>query len=152
MWQLNVNQATRDYLERYVTKKKERERIALEEEKASREEEAAPGVEVVPDPKKTTNGVDAKKDESTPEEDAKKFGLVTEADKEVDDQAMQKLNALLAERYTDRTLQLWLPFMLLSYQGLCLSNLSLPLKVSCLLQGKVETFTTTATVAYWFRG
>lgn len=101
MWQLNVNQATRDYLERYVAKKKERERIALEEEKASREEEAAPGVEVVPEPKKATNGVDAKKDESTPEEDAKKFGLVTEADKEVDDQAMQKLNALLAERYTD---------------------------------------------------
>jgi RNA-binding protein 25 len=103
-WQLNVNQATREYLERYVVKKKERERIALEEEAASREEEAAPGVEVVPEPKKPMNGTDAKKDETTLEEDAKKFGLVTEADKEVDDQASQKLNAMLAERYSQTTL------------------------------------------------
>jgi RNA-binding protein 25 len=102
-WQLNVNQATREYLERYVAKKKERERIALEEEATSREEEAAPGVEVVPGPRKAINGVDPKKDDSTPEEDAKKFGLVTEADQEVDDQATQKLNAMLAERYHGRS-------------------------------------------------
>ncbi|XP_024365355.1 RNA-binding motif protein 25 isoform X3 [Physcomitrium patens] len=101
---LNVNQATREYLERYVAKKKERERIALEEEAANREEEAAPGVEVVPEPKKAINGVNSKKDENTPEDDAKKFGLVTDADKEVDDQAVQKLNAMLAERAKARPL------------------------------------------------
>ena len=71
----------------------------MELEAASREEEAAPGVEVVPEPRKDVNGVDIKKDENTAEDDAKKFGLVTEADKEVDDQAVQKLNAMLAERY-----------------------------------------------------
>lgn len=97
-WQLNVNQATREYLERYVLKKKERERLALEEEAATREEESAPGVEFVPDPAKHINGSDIKQEVTTPEEDAKKFGLVTEADKEVDDQASQKLNAMLAER------------------------------------------------------
>lgn len=59
-------------------------------------------MDILPEPRKEINGVDSKKDESTPEEDAKKFGLVTEADKEVDDQAVQKLNALLAERYHDR--------------------------------------------------
>lgn len=121
MWQLNVNQATRDYLERYVAKKKERERIALEEEAASREEEAAPGVEVVPEARKPTNGVDPKKDETTtPEEDAKKFGLVTEADKEVDDQAIQKLNAMLAERYHDRDLFLFThPSCILGHGNYC---------------------------------
>jgi hypothetical protein len=107
-------------LERYVAKKKERERIALELEAACREDEAAPGVEVVPEPRKEMNGVDSNKDESTPEEDAKKFGLVTEADKEVDDQAIQKLNAMLAERYRGQSLCLFVYYYgILGYDSCC---------------------------------
>jgi RNA-binding protein 25 len=98
MMQLNVNQATREYLERYVLKKKEREKLALEEEAAIRKEERAPGVDAVVEPIKPAITIDEKDDNSSPEVDAKKFGLVTEADKEVDDNALQKLNAMLAER------------------------------------------------------
>lgn len=101
---LNVNQATREYLERYVLKKKEREKLALEEEAAIRKEERAPGVDAVVEPIKPAITIDDKDDNSSPEVDAKKFGLVTEADKEVDGNALQKLNAMLAERARSRPL------------------------------------------------
>ncbi len=39
-----------------------------------------------------------KDEDASPEVNAKWFGLVTEADKEVDDNALQKLNAMLAQR------------------------------------------------------
>lgn len=104
--QLNVNQATREYLERYVAKKKEREKF-LQQQAAEMEkdEELAPGVDSIEAPKPPLlfgkdDGVDK---EFGSEEDAKKFGLVSAADTQADELAIQKMNGMLEERYWTRS-------------------------------------------------
>jgi RNA-binding protein 25 len=94
--QLNVNQATREYLERYVAKKKDREKF-LQQQAAQMEKdmELAPGVEIAEAPK--PKEADADKDPGA-EEDAKKFGLVSSSDIQADEAATTKLNSMLEER------------------------------------------------------
>ncbi len=96
--QFNVNQATCDYLEQHVIKEKEHKKIALEEEAAVRKEQSAQGVDAVVKLMKPAVTIHDKDEDASPEVNAKQFGLVTETDKEVDDNALQKLNAMLAER------------------------------------------------------
>ncbi|KAG6556371.1 hypothetical protein Mapa_002314 [Marchantia paleacea] len=99
---LNVNQATRDYLERYVSKKKESEKLIREEAEAIvKDEELAPGVESI-EPLKPSlilfpkdEGTDK---EENAEEDGKKFGLVNDFDRQADELASQKLASMLEER------------------------------------------------------
>ncbi|CAM6100095.1 unnamed protein product [Calypogeia fissa] len=98
---LNVNQATREYLERYVAKKKEREKF-LQQQAAEMEkdEELAPGVESIetPKPPPLFSKDDGPEKDSGGEEDAKKFGLVSAADIQGDELATQKMNSMLEER------------------------------------------------------
>ncbi|BBN09068.1 RNA-binding protein 25 [Marchantia polymorpha subsp. ruderalis] len=99
---LNVNQATRDYLERYVSKKKESEKLIREEAEAIvKDEELAPGVESIETSKPSL--ILFPKDEGTDkeenaEEDGKKFGLVNDFDRQADELASQKLASMLEER------------------------------------------------------
>ncbi|KAH9303952.1 hypothetical protein KI387_008356 [Taxus chinensis] len=101
---LNVNQATREYLERYVEKKTEREKqikvAALQD--ADKEEETAPGVEKKELPKPAP--VDSQKKDNGNSEDqgdqdsGKKFGIVNDADQQADEDALLKLKSMLEER------------------------------------------------------
>ncbi|XP_010247927.1 PREDICTED: RNA-binding protein 25 isoform X2 [Nelumbo nucifera] len=105
---LNVNQATREYLERYVEKKTEREKKLKESESegAEKEEESAPGVEKNETPKPPVE--DSKKDEndSTEKEnqDSTTFGIVTEEDREADREALEKLTSMIEERLKTKPL------------------------------------------------
>lgn len=101
--QITVNHTTREYLERFVQKKKEKELQAkLEASQAAETEvETAPGVEA-PEPVKKPAAEVPKTNESTEnqESDPKAFGIVNDEDKEKDDEAQKKLASLLDERYT----------------------------------------------------
>eukprot|EP00246_Nothoceros_aenigmaticus_P002944 TRINITY_DN13879_c0_g2_i1.p1 TRINITY_DN13879_c0_g2~~TRINITY_DN13879_c0_g2_i1.p1 ORF type:complete len:826 (-),score=228.59 TRINITY_DN13879_c0_g2_i1:352-2829(-) len=104
---LNVNQATREYLERYVSKKRERQRILREEALAEQEEEAAPGVEISEHAVPVSHIILEKLEKL--DNDPRKFGLVTEHDVESDSVALQKLTLLVEEREKLRPLPLPLP-------------------------------------------
>ncbi|KAL5974477.1 hypothetical protein ACLOJK_031142 [Asimina triloba] len=100
---LNVNQATKGYLERYVEKKTEREKKLKEgdSEGAEKEDETAPGVEKR-EPQKTLLE-ESKKDEddSTVKENqyaAQSFGIVTDEDREADRDVLEKLKSMVEER------------------------------------------------------
>ncbi|CAN6448687.1 unnamed protein product [Victoria cruziana] len=103
---MNVNQATRDYLERYVEKKVERQKTLKEEASENADkEEAAPGVDKSETPKPISTDESKEEDESVkkPDEDAaKKFGIVTEEDQEGDRDASIKLTSMLEERAKNR--------------------------------------------------
>lgn len=101
---LNVNQATREYLERFVEKKSEREKQIKEAElqDADKEEETAPGVEKKQPPRPPVIGV-LKKDSNDSvdqgnQDGGKKFGIVNDADREADEEALNKLTSMLEER------------------------------------------------------
>lgn len=98
---ITVNHTTREYLERFVQKKKEKELQAkLEASQAAETEvETAPGVEA-PEPVKKPAAEVPKTNESTEnqESDPKAFGIVNDEDKEKDDEAQKKLASLLDER------------------------------------------------------
>ncbi|KAL2629777.1 hypothetical protein R1flu_014463 [Riccia fluitans] len=99
---LNVNQATREYLERYVAKKRESENLIKKEAEAIvKDEELAPGVDSIEPPKPSL--IQFPKDESSDkdeicDDDGKKFGLVNDFDKQADESAFQKLASMLEER------------------------------------------------------
>ncbi|KAJ7535852.1 hypothetical protein O6H91_12G048600 [Diphasiastrum complanatum] len=97
---LNVNQATREYLERYVTLKKERERQLKERaQEDDKEEEMAPGVEKTHKPSPGQSKEDCLTSaETEPEHDGKKFGLVNDADRLADDFASEKLTSMMEVR------------------------------------------------------
>ncbi|XP_021842906.1 RNA-binding motif protein 25 isoform X2 [Spinacia oleracea] len=110
---LNVDQATRDYLERYVKKKKDNLIKPSETgaEEATKEGEGAPGVDkvegngkeepaktVVEEPKKDVNETENK------ENDTASFGLVTDEDRSVDREALEKLTSMIEERIRTKPL------------------------------------------------
>ncbi|KAG9448706.1 hypothetical protein H6P81_008671 [Aristolochia fimbriata] len=105
---LNVNQATREYLERYVEKKTEREKKLKEGEVdgLTTEEENAPGVEKQNPPKSSAE--DSKKEADVSEEkintDPQKFGIVTNEDQEADKEALEKLSKMMEERLKNKPL------------------------------------------------
>uniref|UniRef100_A0A803L0I3 RNA-binding protein 25 n=1 Tax=Chenopodium quinoa TaxID=63459 RepID=A0A803L0I3_CHEQI len=110
---LNVNQATREYLERYVEKKKENlnKPSETEVEEAKKEGESAPDAEksemkekeepakiAAEEPKKDANETENK------ENDMASFGLVTDEDRDVDREALDKLANMIEERIKTKPL------------------------------------------------
>jgi hypothetical protein len=98
--QLTVTQAAREYLERYVQKKKEREQQSKQNANKQSEIETAPGVEISEPIKKPV--VESPVEEKSTEEqssDEKTFGIVCDEDKDADEAAQKKLAILLEERY-----------------------------------------------------
>ncbi|XXG55326.1 hypothetical protein AAC387_Pa03g3023 [Persea americana] len=103
---LNVNQATREYLERYVEKKTEREKKLKEDgtEGDEKEGESAPGVEKHEPPKPSEEDT-KKEDDSLDKENQDatlKFGIVTDEDREADKDALEKLTSMMEERIKTR--------------------------------------------------
>ncbi|GMY26212.1 RNA-binding protein 25 isoform X1 [Fagus crenata] len=105
---LNVNQATKDYLERYVDKKTENSKKLKDAQAAApeKEEESAVGVEKnehlkasVEDSNKEGNGSGSKENH-----DFVNFGIVTDEDKEADREAVEKLTSMIEERLKTRPL------------------------------------------------
>ncbi|CAL8994270.1 unnamed protein product [Prunus brigantina] len=102
---LNVNQATRDYLERFVEKKTENSKKLKAAEAAEKEDESALGVE-----KNVSSNpavLDSKEEDSNSsnkENDAANFGIVTDEDREADREAMEKLTSLIEERLKTKPL------------------------------------------------
>eukprot|EP00250_Pteridium_aquilinum_P008813 c18228_g1_i1 orf=300-2774(-) len=98
---ITVNLTTREYLERFVQKKKEKELQAKLEasQVAETEVETAPGVEAPEPVKKPAPEVQKANDSSEAlESDPKSFGIVNDEDKEKDEEARKKLASLLEER------------------------------------------------------
>ncbi|XP_077223091.1 RNA-binding motif protein 25-like isoform X2 [Tasmannia lanceolata] len=106
---LNVNQATREYLERYVKKKTEREKELKEGEVEGdeKEHESAPGVEKLEPPKPSLEDPITDNGESVDKENqdtAQKFGIVTVEDQEADRDALDKLSNMMEERSKNKPL------------------------------------------------
>ncbi|XP_058114927.1 RNA-binding motif protein 25 isoform X2 [Magnolia sinica] len=105
---LNVNQATREYLERYVEKKTEREKKLKEgdAEGIEKDDESAPGVKKHEPQKPSLQ--DSKKDDHSADKEnhdaAQKFGIVTDEDREADREASEKLTSMMEERLKTKPL------------------------------------------------
>ncbi|KAA8533138.1 hypothetical protein F0562_033329 [Nyssa sinensis] len=106
---LNVNQATREFLERYIEKKMENSKKlrATETEGAEKEDESAPGDEKIELPKPSVE--ESKKDDidlgKKENNDIANFGMVTDEDKAADLEAFEKLTAMIEERLKTMPLQ-----------------------------------------------
>ncbi|GFZ21258.1 splicing factor PWI domain-containing protein [Actinidia rufa] len=105
---INVTQATKEYLERYVEKKTENSKKLKEtkSEGAEKEEEGAPSAENSEPPKPSVE--DSKKEDkaSSNEEnnDSASFGIVTDEDGEADREALEKLTSMIEERLKNNPL------------------------------------------------
>ncbi|XP_016437011.2 RNA-binding motif protein 25 isoform X1 [Nicotiana tabacum] len=110
---LNVNQATRDYLERYVEKKvvetskkpkeSETEGGEKKEESASGGEKSESAKTSIEPPESTTE--ESKKDSGEKGNfDAANFGLVNDEDRQADKEAVEKLKDMLEERLKNKPL------------------------------------------------
>ncbi|KAJ9169578.1 hypothetical protein P3X46_017752 [Hevea brasiliensis] len=104
---LNVNQATREYLERYVEKKTENSKN-LKENQAGRidkEDGTALGVEKNEPSKSTEEDSNIDKEKGNKEShDLANFGIVTDEDKEADKEALEKLTSMIEERLKTKPL------------------------------------------------
>lgn len=101
--QLNFNSATKEYLERYVGKKRENFKnseavgsVGVQE--AEKEEGSATGSEKGGSSETTKEEPKEEKITDEKDEDITKFGLVTNDDKEADREALEKLNGIIEER------------------------------------------------------
>lgn len=111
---LNVNQATREYLERYVEKKRENAKKLNESEAAVVAEKEANGASSTEKNESLEpNGHDSKKDDSKNDDsdsgkkeshDNAPLGTVTDEDREADKEALQKLTSMIEERLKTRPL------------------------------------------------
>ncbi|KAM7487318.1 hypothetical protein LguiB_024802 [Lonicera macranthoides] len=106
---LNVNQATREYLERYVEKKKENSKNlkATQTEGSEKEETNATAAEKEESsrPSAESSKEDDDKDAANKEsKDLGSFGLVTDEDKEADREASEKLTGMMEERLKTKPL------------------------------------------------
>ncbi|XP_030449274.1 RNA-binding motif protein 25 isoform X2 [Syzygium oleosum] len=111
---LNVNQATREYLERYVEKKRENAKKLNESEAATVAEKEGDGASSAEKNESLEpSGDDSKKDDSKNNDsnsgkkeshDNAPFGIVTDEDREADKEASQKLTSMLEERLKTRPL------------------------------------------------
>ncbi|KAL0334195.1 UNVERIFIED_CONTAM: RNA-binding protein 25 [Sesamum angustifolium] len=111
---LNVNQTTREYLERYVEKKSESSKKTKESETESAEQEEASAS--VADANETTKSPgeplkpasdEQKKDDNEMNKespDAANFGLVTDEDRKADSEALEKLTGMIEERLKNKPL------------------------------------------------
>ncbi|XP_004238672.1 RNA-binding motif protein 25 isoform X1 [Solanum lycopersicum] len=112
---LNVNQATRDFLERYVEKKAENSKKPKESESegTEKEGESALGGETNENPKTTAEPPESSTEESKQDSgdkgnkenlDAANFGLVTDEDRQADKEALEKLKDMIEERLKNKPL------------------------------------------------
>ncbi|CAN4116169.1 unnamed protein product [Withania somnifera] len=112
---LNVNQATRDFLERYVEKKAESSEKPKESETegAEKEEESALGEEKKENAKTSIEPPESSAEESNKDSgdkgnkenlDAANFGLVTDEDRQADKEALEKLKDMIEERLKNKPL------------------------------------------------
>ncbi|KAF9623036.1 hypothetical protein IFM89_036017 [Coptis chinensis] len=125
---LNVTPATREYLERYVEKKTEREKLKeTEAEGSKKDEESAPGVEknepLKPPVEDTKENVPENKETA---DNSENFGVVTDEDREADREALEKLRSMLEER--PKTKPLPPPPTLPPPEGSVKSNSEVPTK------------------------
>ncbi|RZC48364.1 hypothetical protein C5167_041319 [Papaver somniferum] len=103
---LYVTQKTREYLERYVENKTEREKLKeTETDGTEKEEETAPGVEKkeplepsLEDPKKDVNDSADNAPASEKHDTTQNFGVVTDEDREADQDVMDRLKNMIEER------------------------------------------------------
>ncbi|XWS68988.1 hypothetical protein CRYUN_Cryun04dG0141000 [Craigia yunnanensis] len=98
---LNVNQATRDYLEQYVEKKTENAKKLSEAQAAGPEEEGENAVGDEKNEPSTPSVEDFKKDSDIGNKeniDIANFGIVTDEDREADRDASEKLASMIEER------------------------------------------------------
>ncbi|KAG8366144.1 hypothetical protein BUALT_Bualt17G0045400 [Buddleja alternifolia] len=111
---LNVNQTTRDYLERYVKKKVESSKNIKESgTEGAEKEEASASVADTNETVKSSEEApkpssdDQKRDDSEMNKeipDPANFGLVTDEDKKADREALEKLTGMIEERFKSRPL------------------------------------------------
>lgn len=104
---LNINQATREYLERYVEKKTEREKNKETESQATdKEREGAPGAEKQEPPKSAAEETKKESGESGDKENQEnhKFGIVTDEDRDADKDALEKITSMIEERLKTKPL------------------------------------------------
>ncbi|KAJ7953633.1 RNA-binding protein 25 [Quillaja saponaria] len=98
---LNIKQATREYLGRYVEKRSEnsKKRKEKEDESAQPVEAKDPAKPIADDSKKEDNSSGNKENHDTT-----KFGIVTEEDREADREALEKLKNMIEERLKTKPL------------------------------------------------
>uniref|UniRef100_A0A1D1ZAQ2 RNA-binding protein 25 n=1 Tax=Anthurium amnicola TaxID=1678845 RepID=A0A1D1ZAQ2_9ARAE len=104
---LNVNQATREYLERYVDKKTEREKLKESEAKASEKENESPsGTEKQEPPTSAVNSEEhgGESGDKEKQESAQRFGIVTDEDRDADKDSLEKLTNMMRERLKNKPL------------------------------------------------
>ncbi|XP_020264460.1 RNA-binding protein 25 isoform X2 [Asparagus officinalis] len=104
---LKINQATREYLERYVQKKTEQEKLkATENQAPEKENEGAPGVEKQELQKPAVEGRSEEPDDSGDKENQEHqtFGIVTDEDREADKDASEKITSKIEERLKTKPL------------------------------------------------
>ncbi|XP_073001183.1 RNA-binding motif protein 25 isoform X1 [Typha latifolia] len=104
---LNINQATKDYLEKYIEKKTEREKLKGAETEAGDKENENGSVIEKESPKPVI--VETKKDpedsdDKEKQENAQKFGIVTDEDREADRDALEKITSMIEERLKTKPL------------------------------------------------
>ncbi|XP_073118036.1 RNA-binding motif protein 25 isoform X2 [Elaeis guineensis] len=110
---LKVDQATREYLELYVEKKTEQEKLKeTEAGAADKESESTAGVEKQepPEPAVEEKGKDSEDSrDKENEENIQKFGIVTDEDHQADRDALEKLTDMIEERLKTKPLPPPLP-------------------------------------------
>ncbi|XP_065023514.1 RNA-binding motif protein 25-like isoform X2 [Musa acuminata AAA Group] len=103
---LNINQATREYLERYVEKKREKIKEA-ETGGPTKESNSKEGSETQDPAKPVEEGTKKDSEDSGDNENqdsSKKFGIVTDEDREADREALEKLTNMIEERLKNKPL------------------------------------------------
>ncbi|XP_050276745.1 RNA-binding motif protein 25 [Quercus robur] len=105
---LNVNQATKEYLERYVDKQTENSKKLKDAQAAApeKEEGSAVGVEKSEHLKADVENSNKEDNSSGSKEnhDFANFGIVTDEDKDTDREAVEKLTSMIEERLKTRPL------------------------------------------------
>ncbi|XWS22579.1 hypothetical protein CRYUN_Cryun29cG0048700 [Craigia yunnanensis] len=127
---LNVNQATRDYLERYVAKKTENAKKLNEAQEAGAEKEGENAVGDEKNESSTPSVEDSKNHSDTGNKeniDIANSGIVTDEDREADRDASEKLASMIEERL--KTNPLPPPPLQTAPDGSGKSNSDLPTKL-----------------------
>ncbi|RZS18955.1 hypothetical protein BHM03_00051282, partial [Ensete ventricosum] len=103
---LNINQATREYLERYVERKREKIKEA-ETGGPAKESNIKDGSETQVPTKPVEEGTKKDSEDSGDKENqdsSKKFGIVTDEDREADRETLEKLTNMIEERLKNKPL------------------------------------------------
>ncbi|CAK7326957.1 unnamed protein product [Dovyalis caffra] len=128
---LNVNQATKEYLERYVEKKTENSKNFKETQAAGIDKVNGTGIddEKGEPPKSSVEDSNDDSDKGNKENrDVSNFGIVNDEDKEGDREALEKLTSMIEERLKTKPLPPPPPPSQAPVDGSGNSNLELPSK------------------------